>query len=377
MGNKSEASIEAIGCFSLELSSGFKLLLEDTIYVPSMSRNLISLSKLDSIGFSVTFGNGCFSLFKDNNIVGSGILENGMYRIELDKSFSDSLFISLNSEIGVKRVRSNENSAFLWHKRLAHISRERMMLLVKDNILPSLDFTDFGTCYTMPGSPWMNGVAERRNRTLLEVVRAMMSKTNLPRSLWMHALMTAVYVANRVPSKAVSKTPFELWKGWKPSLRHLHIWGCPAEARIYNPQEKKLDSKTISGFFIGYASKSKGYKFYCPSHSTRIVETGNAKFLEDGEVSGRIDEVIINEIREETSVPISVPLISTHEVLFDAIDAGEQREDDEPQPINVTPAIPEVIEAADTPIAEVPVRRSTRPRRSAISDDYMDSRVIS
>ncbi|KAL8160866.1 hypothetical protein V2J09_012355 [Rumex salicifolius] len=231
MGNKSEASIEAIGCFSLELSSGFKLLLEDTIYVPSMSRNLISLSKLDGIGFSVTFGNGCFSLFKDNNIVGSGILENGMYRIELDKSFSDSLFISLNSEIGVKRVRSNENSAFLWHKRLAHISRERMMLLVKDNILPSLDFTDFGT--------------------------------------------------------------------------------------------------------------------------------------------GRIDEVIINEIREETSVPISVPLISTHEVLFDAIDAGEQREDDEPQPINVTPAIPEVIEAADTPIAEVPVRRSTRPRRSAISDDYM------
>ncbi|KAL8162293.1 hypothetical protein V2J09_013782 [Rumex salicifolius] len=237
MGNKSEASIEAIGCFSLELSSGFKLLLDDTIYVPSMSRNLISLSKLDSIGFSVTFGNGCFSLFKDNNIVGSGILENGMYRIELDKSFSDSLFISLNSEIGVKRVRSNENSAFLWHKRLAHISRERMMLLVKDNILPSLDFNDFGTC--------------------------------------------------------------------------------------------------------------------------------------DGEVSGRIDEVIINEIREETSVPISVPLISTHEVLFDTIDAGEQREDDEPQPINVTPAIPEVIEAADTPIAEVPVRRSTRPRRSAISDDYM------
>ena len=63
MGNKSEASIKAIGCFSLELSSGFKLLLEDTIYVPSMSRNLLSLSKLDITGFPVTFGNGWFFEF--------------------------------------------------------------------------------------------------------------------------------------------------------------------------------------------------------------------------------------------------------------------------------------------------------------------------
>ena len=113
MGNKSEASIEAVGCFVLELSTDFKLILEDTIYVPTMSRNLISLSKLDSIGFSMNFGNGCFSLFKDNSIVGSGILENGMYRIELDKSFSNLLFTALNSEIGMKRVRSNENSTFL------------------------------------------------------------------------------------------------------------------------------------------------------------------------------------------------------------------------------------------------------------------------
>jgi hypothetical protein len=49
----------------------------------------------------------------------------------------------------------------------------------------------------------MNDIAERRNRTLLKAVRAMMSKTDLPKSLWMHALMTVVYVANQVPSKAV------------------------------------------------------------------------------------------------------------------------------------------------------------------------------
>ena len=101
----------------------------------------------------------------------------------------------------------------------------------------------------MPGTPQQNGVAERRNRTLMEMVRSMMSYSSVPISLWGEALKTAMYILNRVPSKAVPKTPFELWTGRKPSLRHIHIWGCPAEARIYNPHEKKLDSRTIIWIF--------------------------------------------------------------------------------------------------------------------------------
>ena len=101
--------------------------------------------------------------------------------------------------------------------------------------------------YTMPGTPQQNGVAERRNCTLMEMVRSMMSYSSVPISLWGEALKTAMYILNRVPSKAVPKTPFELGIGRKPSLRHIHIWGCPAKARIYNPHEKKLDSRMISG----------------------------------------------------------------------------------------------------------------------------------
>jgi len=54
---------------------------------------------------------------------------------------------------------------------------------------------------------------------------------------------------------------------------------------IYNPQEKKLDPRTISGYFIGYAKRSKGYRFYCPYHITRIVESRNVKFLENDLIS--------------------------------------------------------------------------------------------
>ena len=113
---------------------------------------------------------------------------------------------------------------------------------------------------------------------------------------------------NRVPIKAVPKTPFELWTGREPSLRHIHIWGCPTEARIYNPHEKNIDSRTISGDFIGYLDKSKGYRFYCPNHNVRIVEIGNAIFLENGEISGSNEprKVDVEEIRVDIP-PLCLP----------------------------------------------------------------------
>ena len=96
-------------------------------------------------------------------------------------------------------------------------------------------------------------VAERRNRTLMDMVRSMRGNNSRPHFLWTEALKTTVYILNRVLTKVFQKTLFELFKGWKPSLQHICVWGCPSEVRIYNPKEKKLDQRTISGYFIGYA----------------------------------------------------------------------------------------------------------------------------
>lgn len=78
----------------------------------------------------------------------------------------------------------------------------------------------------MPGTPEQNGTSERRNRTLKDMIKSMMSRTNLPEYLWSEALKTAMYILNRVPSKAVAKTLFELWTGRKPSMAHFKVWGC-------------------------------------------------------------------------------------------------------------------------------------------------------
>jgi transposase InsO family protein len=77
--------------------------------------------------------------------------------------------------------------------------------------------------YSMPGDPQQNGVAERRNRTLMDMVRSMLSYSTLPINLWMEALKTAVHILNRVPSKSVPKTPYEMWTDRKPTLNYLHV----------------------------------------------------------------------------------------------------------------------------------------------------------
>ncbi|RVX00432.1 Retrovirus-related Pol polyprotein from transposon TNT 1-94 [Vitis vinifera] len=221
--------------------------------------------------------------------------------------------------------------------------------------------------YTMSGSLDQNGVAERRNRTLLDMVRSMLSNSKLPKFLWIEALKTTVYILNRVPTK-----------------------GCLSEVRIYNPQEKKLDPRTISWYFIGYAEKSKGYRFYCPSHNTRIVESRNAKFLKYDLVSGS-DQFrnIVYDINHTKSQPStsSDRLFIVHNTP--QVQAGIERTIAKVQPVIKVPQVVDNIlvdqvdqELSDTSEQQVEshtssedidatLRKSTRTKRSSIPSDYV------
>ena len=81
---------------------------------------------------------------------------------------------------------------------------------------------------TPPGTPWHNSVSECRNSTLLDMVRSMMSLTDLPLSFWGYALETTAFTLNRAPSKSVEMTPYELWFSKKAKLSFLKVWGCGA-----------------------------------------------------------------------------------------------------------------------------------------------------
>jgi hypothetical protein len=142
--------------------------------------------------------------------------------------------------------------------------------------------------YSMSGEPQQNGVAERRNCTLMDMVRSMISYSTLPVSLWMEALKTIIHILNRVPSKSVPKTPYEMWIGRVPSLRHLRVCESPAEAKVFNPTIGKLDPKTVSCHFNGYPERSKGFRFYCPDRFTKFVETRHVVFLEEEMLRGSV-----------------------------------------------------------------------------------------
>ncbi|KAF7843965.1 Retrovirus-related Pol polyprotein from transposon TNT 1-94 [Senna tora] len=210
----------------------------------------------------------------------------------------------------------------------------------------------------MPGSPDMNGVAERRNRTLLDMVRSMMSNSKLPIFLWREALKTVVYIQNRVPTKVVSKTPFEIWKGRKPSLNHIRVWGCPAEVRVYNPHEKKLDPRTISAYFVGYAeSGSDQFHDLVNVNDHEVIPTTSGQ----GETIVLIDSHKIEIIREHNVVS---PIPSDHvERNYDILEEAPHNAQEEPQE--------EFHIEQHQPPQEVELRRSQRAKKPAISNDYM------
>ena len=89
--------------------------------------------------------------------------------------------------------------------------------------------------YSTPGEPQQNGVAERRNHTIMNMVCSMLSNSILPVSLWMEALKTSAHISNHVSSKSLPKIPYELWTGRKPSMNYIHFWGCAVEAILFYP----------------------------------------------------------------------------------------------------------------------------------------------
>jgi len=98
-----------------------------------------------------------------------------------------------------------------------------------------------------------------------------------------------------------------------PSIRHLHVWGCPAKARPYIPYKKKLDSRTVSCLFIGYSDKYRGFRFYCPS-TKNIIETDNAKFFEDIQNSG--GQLYKDFIFEEEYIGIPMITVPNDEIVI-------------------------------------------------------------
>ena len=133
---------------------------------------------------------------------------------------------------------------------------------------------------------------ERRYQTLIDIVRLMICFSLFHTFFWGYALETAGYLLNLVPSKSVPLTPMEMWTRRKPSLQHIHIWGCPAH--VLKPKVDKLESRSEVCQFVGYPKGTRGYYFYSQVDQKVFVST-NARFLED-------DYMVSNNVRSKVDL---------------------------------------------------------------------------
>uniref|UniRef100_H3H9V7 Integrase catalytic domain-containing protein n=1 Tax=Phytophthora ramorum TaxID=164328 RepID=H3H9V7_PHYRM len=159
--------------------------------------------------------------------------------------------------------------------------------------------------FTPPYTPQLNGVAERMNRTLVECARCMLEHAGLPKTYWGEAVMTAAFLRNRCPTRAVShdKSPHQVWTGKKPLLANLKVFGCHAYVHVPKAKRTKFDARSVRCRFLGYSEHEKAYRFE-ELESSRVLVSRDAQFMEDVFDSGRRDyhqrEVVVIQDEETT-----------------------------------------------------------------------------
>ncbi|GJW50100.1 retrotransposon protein, putative, ty1-copia subclass [Tanacetum coccineum] len=239
-GNGQRVAVKAIGSYDLCFPSGLVLVLHNCHYAPSITRGVISVSRLYDDGFINHFkNNNSILVSKDNLIYFNVVPRDGIFEIVLSNSNTNdcSMYVVSN-----KRAKLKLNSSLLWRCRLGHISKKRIEKLQHDGLLNSIDTKVFEKCVScfsgkMARKPYSHQV--ERAKDLLGLIH-----TNC---FWDYALESAKRILNMVPTKKVEKTPYEVWYGKAPKLSYLKVLECKALVkRDTLTKPDKLEPRSIN-----------------------------------------------------------------------------------------------------------------------------------
>nr|GEU54445.1 hypothetical protein [Tanacetum cinerariifolium] len=363
VGDGHRAAVEAIGTYHLELPSELVIVLNNFHYAPSITRGVISVSRLFDDGFINRFDENIVISVSKNNLVyfmavpRYSIFEIDMYysntndssiKKHIEKLQHDRLLNSIDIEslgkcvscmsekmarkpyshqverakyllglihtdvCGLFRIMSRQGANYfvtftdgfshygyvylLKHKHevfeifkvfqkkvenqlgktIKSLRSDRGGEYMSQEFLDHLKKHEIISHRTPPYTPQHNGVSERRNRTLLDMVRSMMSQTTLRKSFWDYALKTVARILNMIPTKK----------------------------RDTLTKPDKLDPRSFRCIFVGYPKKTMEYYFYSPSEN-KVFVARNAEFFEndliDLKASGHVEDLEL--IQEEDTNP--------------------------------------------------------------------------
>jgi transposase InsO family protein len=407
LGDYYQYPIKGVGESNYKLNSGNSMKMKDVLYVPGLTKNLLSISALEKKGFRVAFIDGEVFMWAKGETLKEAIVigkeEGGLCKL---KDHSEAAM-----------THAIENSSELWHRILAHINYKALPYVCKavtglpklkvehegvrngcaqgkniknpfpkrnNKVEGALELIHSDVCGPMPSSsisgyvyyvsfiddysrktwvyflkskdevfskfkefkalienlserkikilrsdnggeytskefvnfckdvgikrelttpynPQQNGVAERKNRTIMEAMKTMIHDQDLPMCLWAKAAITAVYVQNRLSHSALGfKTPEEIFTRKKSEVSHLKILGCPVFVHISKEKKNKLDPSGKKGIFVGYYEASKAFKIYIPGHH-HIEISRDVTFDEDAALK-KSRRCQLEEVYEEEPV---------------------------------------------------------------------------
>nr|GEU38865.1 ribonuclease H-like domain-containing protein [Tanacetum cinerariifolium] len=243
---------------------------ENVLYVEELQHfNLISVSQICDQTHRVLFAeNECLVLSKDFPLPDPHMVilyiprKHNLYTFSLNE-------LAPQGPLTYLIAKASQNESTIWHRRLGHVNFRNINKL------------GIQRDYSNPRTPQQNGVAERKNQTLIEAARTMLANSYLPIIFWTEAVATACYVLNRVlVTKPHAKTPYELLTGNKPSISYLKPFGCHVTILNTSDSLGKFDKKSDEGYIVGYSISSKAYRVY-NLVSRKIEETMNLIFLEN------------------------------------------------------------------------------------------------
>ncbi|GJV11344.1 retrovirus-related pol polyprotein from transposon TNT 1-94 [Tanacetum coccineum] len=176
----------------------------------------------------------------------------------------------VNLQLQVQRVRTDNGTEFK-NKTLAKF----------------FDEVGISQQFYATRTPHKNGVVERRNRTLVEAARTMLTFANLPLFLWAEAIATACFTQNRsIIHKHFDKNPYELINKKKPNIMFFHVFGCRCYLLNDYDDVGKLKEKGDIGVFVGYSKESATFRVY-NKHTRKIYESVNVNFDKISEMASK------------------------------------------------------------------------------------------
>lgn len=173
-----------------------------------------------------------------------------------------------HSWVFIKKDRlssSVQNTLEVWLRQVEREAGKMLLVIRTDNAKEFLSLEPWGLLrgiqpeFIEAYTPPQNGVAERFNRYILEITRALLFDSGISKRNWKYAVVTANYLRNRTTfvKGNDNKTPFELWYGHEPDLTHLRVWGC--RVLYHHKLNDKLGSRDMEGTFLMYGKSDKQY----------------------------------------------------------------------------------------------------------------------